>query len=677
MLIQDHGSSGKNMKRTFVKNDSDHKNHYEETKKRIGYQPRKQTPPAVYAELGFMSGLEIHQQLKTEKKLFCHCPAGIYQKEGQFDAELIRHMRPTLSELGEYDGTALMEFKTRKNIIYRIANKTTCTYDVDDTPPFKLNEQALDIALEIALLLKTNIVGELHITRKQYLDGSIPTGFQRTAIVGIEGQIPLKNKKIRIIQLSVEEDSCREVSDIGHVRIYTTDRLGIPLIETVTYPDLKTPDEVAEAAHYIRFLTRSTGKVRTGIGAAREDVNVSIQGGTRVEIKGVAHISLIPELTHNEAFRQKSLLAIRDELLSRLPDWKNWKIRHIKITEPVLKNSPQAIRDALNRKEKLIAVNLPGFRHMLSFFCQPGHSFADEISDRLKVIACIEKPNLIHSEESDSEKSAENFEAVRSLLQVKEEDAQILFWGTEGDIQTGLETIEERCRLAFSGVPNETRKSLPDGTTIFERVLPGPDRMYPDTDSAPISISQQLIDQIQSHLPEEVDQRLRQFQGWHVPPDAFHFLLRNNLAPLLERITTDFKVAPKFVATLLAHRLKHLQGRLQSEAPFDFQRLYDLFAFIQERKLQREIIFNMVPVVYEHPNLDFESVLKSIHFIRRTPNHVFSLIPNLRRNFKKIHPFKDPGAGLRWVMKELHPMAVGNVALPELAKAVSTGGDHE
>ena len=227
-------------------------------------------------------------------------------------------MRPTLSEMGTYDGTALMEFKTRKNIIYRIKNETTCTYEVDDTPPFPINREALEYAIEIALQLKTNIVGELHITRKQYLDGSIPTGFQRTAIIGIEGEIPLKHKKVRIIQLSLEEDSCREVNDIGHERIYTTDRLGIPLIETVTYPDMKTPDEVMEAGQVIRFINRSSNRVRVGIGAGRQDTNVSIEGGTRVEIKGVSHISWLPELTHNEAFRQKALLIIKSELLLSL-----------------------------------------------------------------------------------------------------------------------------------------------------------------------------------------------------------------------------------------------------------------------------------------------------------------------------------------------------------------------
>nr|MCR4825496.1 hypothetical protein [Bacteroidales bacterium] len=271
---------------------------YEATRAAIGYVDRKEATQADYDRIGFMSGLEVHQQLATKEKLFCRCPAGIFQKPDQFDAELLRHMRPTLSEMGEYDGTALMEFKTRKNIIYRIAHRTACTYEVDDTPPFPINPEALQYALEITLASKLKVVGEVHITRKQYLDGSIPTGFQRTAILGIDGEIPLRHKKVRLIQLSVEEDACREVSDIGHTRIYRTDRLGMPLIETVTYPDMVNPDEVEEAGNVIRFLNRSTGRVRTGIGAGRQDVNVSCKGGTRIEVKGVAHTKWIPEVTH-------------------------------------------------------------------------------------------------------------------------------------------------------------------------------------------------------------------------------------------------------------------------------------------------------------------------------------------------------------------------------------------
>jgi glutamyl-tRNA(Gln) amidotransferase subunit E len=214
-----------------------------------------------YAAVGFKSGLEIHQQLLTERKLFCRCPAGRYSSA--YHAEILRHMRPTLSELGEYDGTALMEFKTKKEIIYRINRETVCTYEMDDTPPFMIDEQALDIALSIAMLYECVMVDELHIARKQYLDGSIPTGFQRTTIVGVDGHIPYKDRTIQIIQLGLEEDACREVSDVGHRRTYLTDRLGMPLIETVTGPDMRTPNEVAEVAQILRRIVRSTGRVRS------------------------------------------------------------------------------------------------------------------------------------------------------------------------------------------------------------------------------------------------------------------------------------------------------------------------------------------------------------------------------------------------------------------------------
>jgi len=651
------------------------KDNFDKTQNRIGYSPRKKTLSKTYEDLGLMCGLEVHQQLKTDKKLFCHCPSGIFQRNGEYDAEIIRHMRPTLSEMGGYDGTALMEFKTKKNIVYRIANESTCTYDIDDTPPFKINQQALKIALEIALLLKTNIVGELHITRKQYLDGSIPAGFQRTGIISIEGHIPLKNKTVRIIQLSIEEDSCREVSDIGHVRVYTTDRLGMPLIETVTYPDMKTPDEAAEACNYIRFLNRSTGKVRTGIGATREDVNVSITGGTRVEIKGVSHIRYIPDLVHNEAFRQRSLLEIRKDLLNRISNWENWKSSHHILEDENISSLYNQVPETFNKKHNFVAVNLPGFKNILSFFTQPGRMFSDEISDRLKVIACIEKPNMTHSEDWRSQHKDIDFDYIGKLLNAKADDAQILLWGPKDDLITALETIEDRCQMAFVGVPKETRKSFADGTTMFERVLPGADRMYPDTDSAPISISQELIDSIGSNLPTDVTKQISQLENWNIPKDTFFYILRYNLVPLVKRISDDFKAEPRFVATLLGHRLKHIQGKVQPDSPFDFERIYELYAFINEQKIERELLYKMLPVVYQHPNMDINSVLEIINFSKRDRDSILSRIPLMQKTFAAIKTSSNDDAELRWIMKQLHSIAIGNMPLHELADTIRKGGE--
>ncbi|MDP1622328.1 MAG: Glu-tRNA(Gln) amidotransferase subunit GatE [Bacteroidales bacterium] len=651
-----------------MKQNFDPRRHHAETQQHIGYVPRTKATQADYDRIGFMSGLEVHQQLKTKEKLFCHCPAGIYQQADDYDAELIRHMRPTLSELGEYDGTALMEFRTRKNIIYRIKNETACTYDVDDTPPFPLNREALSHAIDISLLSKLKVVGEVHITRKQYLDGSIPTGFQRTAIIGIEGEIQLKHKKVRLIQLSLEEDSCREVSDIGHTRIFRTDRLGMPLIETVTYPDFKNPDEVKEGADYIRFLNRSTGKVLQGIGSTRADVNVSCKGGTRVEIKGVSHTGWMPELTHNEAYRQWALLAIRDQLNQRIKDQASWNIfvREAKAKDFKLENFGVPKNTAL----KVYMVNLPQFQGIFSHFTQPGRMFADEFSDRLKVIACIEKPNMVHSEMFDDIIGEKAWMKVQTLLGSKEGDAQLIFWGPEDDIKTAIETIEERCRMAFTGVPNETRKSFEDGTTIFERVLPGADRMYPDTDSAPIPLEDAEIYEAMKRIPKLVSERIAQLIEWNVPEDTHTYLLKNNLVPALEKAEVELNVPARFTSGLLAHTLKNLQGQSPMLPDFSYDKVYDLLKFLIESKLDLSIAKRMLFQLYRHPKLDFESILTIINFNEAKEEDILAKVPFLVKKYKEIRISKDDSAGVRWVMGNLSKLATGNISLNTLSKQI-------
>lgn len=647
----------------------DPKKNYEATQKAIGYVARKAAKQKDYDRIGFMSGLEVHQQLLTKEKLFCRCPAGQYNKHEDYDAEIIRHMRPTLSELGEYDGTALMEFRTRKEIHYRIKNETTCTYEIDDTPPFPINRAALEIGLEISLLSRLNIVGEVHIIRKQYLDGSIPAGFQRTAILGVDGEIPLKNKKVGLIQLSIEEDSCREISDIGHVRHYKTDRLGMPLIETVTQPELLNPEEVKEACDYIRFLNRSTGKVATGIGAGRQDVNVSCKGGTRVEIKGVSHTRWIPELTHIEAFRQWSLLHLREELKSRIKK-KDWQMTSAEVNFYLFNFPSKDIMKAKEEGLKIMVVNLPHFSKLLSHFTQPGKIFADEITDRLKVIACLERPNMTHSECLNPQIAEDDFEKVRELLKSGADDAQIVFWGPEEDIKTALETIEERCQMAFDGIPPETRKSFENGTTIFERVLPGADRMYPDTDSAPIPLADSYIEDLRSKLPTDVIDRYHQLKEWKVPTDTYTYLFKKNLYPLIDKIQTELGLSPREIGIFLGHKMKFVEGHFNSIDHFNYNILYALFKYLKDQGLAFDLAVPMLPQVYMHPKMQFDSVLNSINFRKVNAKIIFGQIPFLVEKFQQIAKVNTKKNQKNWIMGQLRNMAIGNIPLMELNQEV-------
>ena len=648
-----------------MKKKFDPKRNYEESRRKAGYISLKEATQKDYDRIGFMSGLEVHQQLLTDEKLFCHCPAGVYNDHDDYDAELIRHMRPTLSELGEYDGTALMEFKTRKQIVYRLKNQSACTYEVDDTPPFPMNRKALEIALEISLLSKLNIVGEVHITRKQYLDGSIPTGFQRTAILGVEGEIELPYKKIRLIQLSIEEDSCREISDIGHTRIYKTDRLGMPLIETVTYPDCVNPYEVKDTCDYIRFLNRSTGKVRTGMGAGREDVNVSCRGGSRVEIKGVAHTKWIPKLTHNEAFRQWSLLLLRDMLKKRIKNSKKWKISSVRLEKRFLKGA-----ELPGHAENLVAVNLPGFKGALSWFTQPGKMFADELAGRLKVIACIEHPNMLHSEAFDPVVSEKQWKEIREKLGAQENDAQIIITGPAEDIPVALETVEERCRMALEGIPNETRKSFEDGTTIFERVLPGADRMYPDTDSAPIPLDDDYIEKLKKNLPEDIIDRYKKLKAWGIPEDTFTYIFSKNLFGLISRIINELNFDPKFTGTFFGHTLKATENRICCAQDFKYSILYHLFAFLKKEKLGFELAEKMLPVLMQNPKMDFESILHTMKFKRIKPEVILEQVPVLMEKFGNGHKNGSDINRKNWVMGQLRSVAIGNMSLTELSKNI-------
>jgi len=652
-----------------MKHKFDPKENYNRSRKEIGYVNRKDATQADYDRIGFMSGLEVHQQILTKKKLFCHCPAGIFHADNDYDAEIVRHMRPTLSELGEYDGTALMEFRTRKEIIYRIKHDTTCTYEIDDTPPFPIDREALENALEISLLSKLNIVGEVHITRKQYLDGSIPAGFQRTAILGVEGAIQLKNKKVRLIQLSIEEDSCREISDIGHVRVYKTDRLGMPLIETVTYPDFVNPDEVKEGCDYIRFLNRSTGKVRTGMGAGRQDVNVSCRGGSRVEVKGVAHTKWIPELAHNEAFRQWSLLHIRDIMNKRVEDAKSWKISTLELTPEDFQGNPNFF-GIFDDNHKVIAVRLPHFYQILSRFTQPGKVFADEISERLKVIACLDQPNMTHSESLNPILREEEVQKIFKRLKANKDDAFIIFDAPEDDVKTAIETIEERCQMVFEGVPEETRKSFADGTTIFERVLPGADRMYPDTDSAPIPLESDYIETLRSRLPNDIIERYHQLQEWGIPEDTYTYIFKKNLYPLLERMVNELDIDPKFAGKFLGQKLKYIEGHYQPADVFDYNRIFDLFAFLKEKDIEIELANKMISEFYSHPKMDFQSVLDSIHFKKISKEKILEQIPFLKAKYLEVGIKQDADTMKHWIMSQLRPSALGNISLSELAKKI-------
>jgi glutamyl-tRNA(Gln) amidotransferase subunit E len=407
-----------------------------------------------------------------------------------------------------------------------------------------------------------DIIDEVHIARKQYLDGSIPTGFQRTAIVGVNGCLPFKGRKLRVTHLSVEEDSCREVLDKGHRIIFRTDRLGMPLTETVTGPDLRTPEEVRDAILLCGLVARSTGHVRVGIGAARQDVNVSVRGGDRVEIKGVPRAGYAVKLVRNEAIRQVNLLKLRDKLGERglrSPD--DIRMRACDVSDILACAEVEYLRRALSSGGRIYGIRVDGVADLALHPTQPDTTFVDELSGRVRVIACLdEHPILLHSAGlPECAKVHQMRDRLRKRLRVGEIDDFFVVWGPEADCVTAAEEIRLRFGDATQGVPRETRQALPGGFTTFERILPGPNRMYPDTDSPPTKITRERVEKLRRGLPPAPWERQARYSAWGLPEESIHYLIRRRGAELVDTVVRETGVDGLTAAIEIAQRGKALR----------------------------------------------------------------------------------------------------------------------
>jgi len=444
----------------------------------------------------------------------------------------------------------------------------------------------------------------------------------------------------------------------------------MPLIETVTYPDFINPQEVKQGCDYIRFLNRSTGKVRTGIGAGRQDVNVSCRGGHRVEIKGVSHTKWIPKLSHNEAFRQWALLNIKVKLNNKIPNPNLWKISS-QVADIAKLKLNESIENLIGENQKIVIVNLPQFKGILSHFVQDGLCFASEISQRLRVIACLNQPNMTHSEALNPRLNDAEWENISKLLNAGNDDSQILFWAQDEDIKTALETIQERCIMAFSGVPGETRKCFENGSTIFERVLPGADRMYPDTDSAPIPLESKYIENLRKKIPSDIIDRYRDLKQVGVPEDVFTYIFSKNQYPIIKQIVDELGLSARFIACFFGCTLKFIENRYKSSDNFNYKIIYDLFKYLKDNNLEKDLAKPMLIVLFQHPKMDFDSILITINFKRISKDKILDQIPFLIEKFNQEKRVDTKENQENWIMGQMRKTAFGNINLAYLKSKIN------
>lgn len=444
-----------------------------------------------YAGLGLVAGIEIHQQLNTASKLFCRCPTttrDVHEAKGEF----FRYLRATRSELGEIDRAAEEEMMQVRRFRY-LPYDSTCLVENDEEPPTPLNQEALDIVLTIAKLTGMSPVPEIHTMRKLVIDGSNTSGFQRTALVAIQGSIPTG---ALIETLCLEEEAAQRIEDAN----FSLDRLGIPLIEITTAPCLHTPEAVQETAALIGMYLRSTGRVKRGIGTIRQDVNVSIRDGGRVEIKGVQELDLLAEVVRREVQRQVELLNIRDELISRKA---SVETKPVEVTH-LFKESGSKI---LKKAKQILAIRLNKFSGLVGREIQPGRRLGSEMSDYAKKCGV---GGLFHTDELPAYGvTQDEVDALKKALSAADEDCVIIVADTPDRCRCAMKQIIRRAELAFEGIPKETRKMLEEGSTAYMRPLPGAARMYPETDVLPVRIQHDHWEDLK--LPELLSDRIERF----------------------------------------------------------------------------------------------------------------------------------------------------------------------
>jgi glutamyl-tRNA(Gln) amidotransferase subunit E len=435
-------------------------------------------------------GLEIHQRLDG-KKLFCDCICSINDEEAP-RLTITRRLHPVFSELGEVDEASQAEFAKDRIFEYQVFSSNNCLIETDEEPPKTLNEDALRFALSIAMQLNASPVGEVHVMRKMVIDGSNTSGFQRTSIVALGGHLDTSKGRVGIPQIAIEEESAGIISGGESRASYRLDRLGIPLIEISTDPDIKDGEHLSEVAEKLGLMLRTSGRVARGLGTIRQDVNVSTEGGARVEIKGAQDLKMLPTLVEYEVKRQTALVSILLELRAKnaLPVKKHPK----DATEIFRGTKAKMIASGMDSGSVVIAQKLLFHKGVLGKEIQPGRRYGTELSDYAKRAGV---KGLIHSDENLEKYgiSKDEVQKLEKALEIYAGDAFIMVVAPKDQAEKAVEYALLRANMDY--VPKETRRANPDGTSSYMRPLPGRARLYPETDVPPLPLSPEFLAAVQ------------------------------------------------------------------------------------------------------------------------------------------------------------------------------------
>jgi glutamyl-tRNA(Gln) amidotransferase subunit E len=548
------------------------------------------------ASLNLKVGFEIHQQLVTKSKLFCNCSS---EEAKKYDNSFVRKLRPTQSELGAYDPAAMFEFSKMHTVEYYAALGSSCLVEADEEPPHDVNTEALETALIFSLALNSKIMDEIHVMRKIVIDGSNTTGFQRTMLVASGGYLDIAEfrdglkitRRVGVQSICLEEDAAKLIGDENGVRKFGLDRLGVPLVEIALEPVTDKPSEIMQVALTLGRLLRASKRVARGLGSIRQDINISVQNGAVVEVKGVQQLDQLVKVIEHEMQRQYGLIVIAQKLKEKNVDIKKVGDR-IEDVSDILGNmtSSRIVKRILEGRGMIIAIRVPGFAGMIGFEPYKDIRLGRELG---KLVKFYDIDGIFHSDELPNYGITEQgIAAVKQRLQMNDNDAFVILGGPNDKIKFASDAIIRRLKASIDGVPAETRAATPDGKTVFLRPRPGVARMYPETDILPIAITKPMLEQLADEVPTQWDVIVDSLaKKYNLNKELASQIFDSKYLKVFREIASETKkIQPTFIAAKLTGDLISLQRQGLDTSVLEDEDIKDVFSKLENGSIQKESV---------------------------------------------------------------------------------------
>jgi glutamyl-tRNA(Gln) amidotransferase subunit E len=539
------------------------------------------------ASLNLKVGFEIHQQLATKSKLFCSCRS---EEAKKYDSSFVRKLRPTQSELGAYDPAAMFEFSKMHTVGYHAAFGSSCLVEADEEPPHGVSIEALENALIFSLALHSKVMDELHVMRKIVIDGSNTTGFQRTMLVASGGYLDVAGKRVGVQSICLEEDAAKLIGDEkGGLRKFGLDRLGVPLVEIALEPVTGKPGEIMQVALTLGRLLRASKRVARGLGSIRQDINISVENGAVVEVKGVQKLDQLVKVIEHEMQRQYGLIVIARKLKEGNVDVKKVGDRIQDVSDILGKAPSRIVSKILDGGGRIIAIKVPGFAGMIGFEPFNDIRLGRELG---KLVKFYDIEGVFHSDELPNYGITEKeVAAVRQRLQMNDNDAFVMLGGPNDKIKFASEAITRRLKAAVDGVPAETRAATHDGKTVFLRPRPGAARMYPETDILPIAVTDSMLVSLANKVPRHWDEIVDSLaKKYNLNKKLANQVFDSDYLNVFEDIASKTKVQPTFIASKLTEDLTSLQRQGLDASVLTYDVIKDIFTRLDNGSITKESV---------------------------------------------------------------------------------------